>query len=85
MRLTYVWNVLTGRRPAQNYGRERGYGHHRQTYPRDNYDYDYDYYHDYVEDNQSNVIKPVPIWLCVFLVISYIIGGAFLFAGWEGW
>lgn len=30
-------------------------------------------------------IRPVPIWLCVFLVIGYIIAGAFLFAHWEGW
>ncbi|KAF4518698.1 hypothetical protein B566_EDAN013717 [Ephemera danica] len=29
--------------------------------------------------------KPVPIWLCVFLVLSYIIGGAFLFHHWEEW
>jgi len=29
--------------------------------------------------------RPVPIWLCAFLVISYIIGGAFLFSNWEGW
>jgi hypothetical protein len=27
----------------------------------------------------------VPIWLCVFLVVSYIFGGAFLFAEWEKW
>uniref|UniRef100_A0A1B6IXA6 Potassium channel domain-containing protein n=1 Tax=Homalodisca liturata TaxID=320908 RepID=A0A1B6IXA6_9HEMI len=64
-----------------DYGRERSYSHHRSH----DYDYDYDYYMDnYVEEN-TNVIKPVPIWLCVFLVISYIIGGAFLFAGWENW
>lgn len=30
-------------------------------------------------------VRPVPIWLCVFLVISYIIAGAFLFSSWEGW
>lgn len=29
--------------------------------------------------------KPVPIWLCVFLVLSYIIGGMFLFSKWEEW
>lgn len=29
--------------------------------------------------------RPVPIWLCVFLVISYIIAGAFIFHGWEHW
>lgn len=30
-------------------------------------------------------IKPVPIWLCVFLVIGYIVGGAWLFRQWEKW
>ena len=29
--------------------------------------------------------RPVPIWLCSFLVVSYIIGGAFLFHSWEEW
>ncbi|CAO1441973.1 unnamed protein product [Diamesa serratosioi] len=33
----------------------------------------------------SSFIRPVPIWLCVFLVVSYIIGGAFLFSRWEKW
>ncbi|XP_024083888.1 TWiK family of potassium channels protein 7-like isoform X2 [Cimex lectularius] len=36
------------------------------------------------EDVQPQV-RPVPIWLCVFLVVSYIIGGAFLFSDWEDW
>jgi Ion channel len=30
-------------------------------------------------------IKPVPIWLCVFLVIGYIIGGSHMFHTLEGW
>lgn len=30
-------------------------------------------------------VRPVPIWLCVFLVVSYIIFGAFLFSQWEHW
>lgn len=30
-------------------------------------------------------IKPVPIWLCVFLVIGYIVVGAVLFQQWEQW
>ncbi|XP_013173158.1 PREDICTED: uncharacterized protein LOC106121876 [Papilio xuthus] len=30
-------------------------------------------------------IKPVPIWLCVLLVASYIVAGTFLFKRWEGW
>ena len=33
----------------------------------------------------GSYIRPVPIWLCVFLVIGYIIGGAFLFTAWEKW
>lgn len=32
-----------------------------------------------------SVLRPVPIWLCVFLVVSYILGGAYLFAKWENW
>lgn len=35
-------------------------------------------------DHPSRV-RPVPIWLCVFLVVSYIIAGAFLFSQWENW
>ncbi|KOB65828.1 Uncharacterized protein OBRU01_17601 [Operophtera brumata] len=30
-------------------------------------------------------IKPVPIWLCVCLVASYIVAGTFLFKRWEDW
>ncbi|XP_055533596.1 uncharacterized protein LOC129723416 isoform X2 [Wyeomyia smithii] len=33
----------------------------------------------------SSIIRPVPIWLCVFLVVSYIIAGAFMFSKWENW
>ncbi|XP_052563533.1 uncharacterized protein LOC120429313 [Culex pipiens pallens] len=33
----------------------------------------------------SSVVRPVPIWLCVFLVVSYIIAGAFMFSKWEEW
>jgi hypothetical protein len=33
----------------------------------------------------NSYIKPVPIWLCVFLVIGYILGGAYMFHIWEGW
>ncbi|CAH1393005.1 unnamed protein product [Nezara viridula] len=42
-------------------------------------------YYDYSEETSSTPIKPVPIWLCVFLVVSYIVGGAFLFSDWEDW
>lgn len=31
------------------------------------------------------IVRPVPIWLCVFLVIGYILGGAYLFSQWEKW
>ncbi|XP_047098625.1 uncharacterized protein LOC124712373 [Schistocerca piceifrons] len=29
--------------------------------------------------------RPVPIWLCMFLVVTYIFCGAYLFHQWEGW
>ena len=40
-----------------------------------------DYYDDYVseEEMEDFSTKPVPIWLSIFLVIGYIVGGAFLF------
>lgn len=41
---------------------------------------------DWDNDNPPmSYIKPVPIWLCVFLVIGYIVGGAVLFQKWEEW
>ncbi|KAG5673413.1 hypothetical protein PVAND_003465 [Polypedilum vanderplanki] len=40
---------------------------------------------DYGDRPPASQIRPVPIWLCVFLVIGYIIGGGFLFQKWEGW
>ena len=65
-----------------------GFAVHRQTYV-DDLDYDNA---DYItsigggDDQDGNTaLKPVPIWLCVFLVVSYIFGGAFLFAEWETW
>jgi hypothetical protein len=36
-------------------------------------------------DMNNSAIRPVPIWLCVFLVIGYILGGAWLFREWEKW
>lgn len=38
-----------------------------------------------INGDTSNIVRPVPIWLCVFLVISYILGGAYLFSKWEKW
>lgn len=61
-----------------------GYG---PTKYLDEPDSDEDYYYEdgvAYEPGRAR-IKPVPIWLCVFLVVSYIIAGAFLFDAWEGW
>lgn len=35
--------------------------------------------------SEMPIVRPVPIWLCVFLVIGYIIGGAFYFHRSEPW
>ncbi|CAK9811482.1 Potassium channel subfamily K member 9 [Anthophora plagiata] len=59
-----------------------GYPTHRQMYV-DDFDSEYEYYTN--DDQERQPIKPVPIWLCVFLVVSYIFGGAFLFSAWEQW
>ncbi|KAK1130937.1 hypothetical protein K0M31_017242 [Melipona bicolor] len=59
-----------------------GFPLHRQVYV-DDFDSDYEYYAN--DDQERQPIKPVPIWLCVFLVVSYIFGGAFLFSAWEHW
>ncbi|XP_067015281.2 uncharacterized protein galene [Anabrus simplex] len=55
-------------------------------------DADYDDFMDYLDyeyedsySSQQNITKPVPIWLCVFLVVTYIFCGAYLFHQWEGW
>lgn len=62
-----------------------GFAVHRQTRLRqysddDSYINEFDSYGDL-----SPKDRPVPIWLCVFLVISYILAGAFLFSKWERW
>ncbi|XP_004525739.1 uncharacterized protein LOC101456448 [Ceratitis capitata] len=61
----------------------------RQVRRRPSYDYDDDScYGDDWSDYYGDISpkdRPVPIWLCVFLVISYILGGAALFAYWEKW
>ncbi|XP_017891152.1 uncharacterized protein LOC108631614 isoform X2 [Ceratina calcarata] len=57
-------------------------GFPRQVY-LDEFESDYDYYVN--DDQERQPIRPVPIWLCVFLVVSYIFGGAFLFSAWEHW
>lgn len=60
-----------------------GYGH-RSKY-LDDPESDEDYYEDDYYETGRVRIKPVPIWLCVFLVVSYILAGAFLFSEWEQW
>lgn len=55
----------------------------RQVYA-DEIDFDNEYY-SAAEDQEKQPTKPVPIWLCVFLVVSYIFGGAYLFSQWEDW
>lgn len=62
-----------------------GFAVHRQArlYIDDDEEFggdDWDHWSD-----QPSRVRPVPIWLCVFLVVSYIIAGAFLFSSWEGW
>ncbi|XP_075975356.1 potassium two pore domain channel subfamily K member galene isoform X3 [Anticarsia gemmatalis] len=44
-----------------------------------------DIYHPPSDVVAKEQIKPVPIWLCVFLVASYIVAGTFLFKRWESW
>ncbi|XP_012533821.1 uncharacterized protein LOC105835262 isoform X2 [Monomorium pharaonis] len=60
-----------------------GFAVHRQVYADDT-DFDYEY-SIAADDQERPPTKPVPIWLCVFLVVSYIFGGAYLFKEWEGW
>ncbi|XP_037940681.1 uncharacterized protein LOC119673472 [Teleopsis dalmanni] len=67
-----------------------GFAVARQVRRRPSYDYDDDSMYgddasDYYYGDVSPKDRPVPIWLCVFLVISYILGGASLFAHWEKW
>ncbi|XP_077299567.1 potassium two pore domain channel subfamily K member galene isoform X2 [Arctopsyche grandis] len=57
---------------------------HRQAKYMEDFDIEYAYEDGYYQSSKSQ-IKPVPIWLCVFLVVSYIIAGAFLFSHWEDW
>ncbi|XP_017770723.1 PREDICTED: uncharacterized protein LOC108558341 isoform X2 [Nicrophorus vespilloides] len=61
-----------------------GYGH-RSKYLDDPGSDDEYFYEEGSFDTGRVRIKPVPIWLCVFLVISYIFAGMFLFTFWEGW
>lgn len=49
--------------------------------------YEVEYYYD-ESDEEADIDysrKPVPILLSIILVVTYIVGGAFLFQMWEGW
>ncbi|KAJ8917299.1 hypothetical protein NQ315_002317 [Exocentrus adspersus] len=63
-----------------------GYGHPSKYLDDPDSDDEYydDYYDDYFDAGRART-KPVPIWLCVLLVVSYILAGAYLFTYWEGW
>ncbi|XP_066262092.1 uncharacterized protein galene isoform X1 [Euwallacea similis] len=61
-----------------------GYGQ-RTKYLDDPDSDEADEYSTYYESSGRDKPKPVPIWLCVFLVLSYILSGAYLFKSWEGW
>ncbi|CAB4058781.1 unnamed protein product [Lepeophtheirus salmonis] len=37
------------------------------------------------EDNFDFEKRSIPLWVCMFWVLSYVAGGAVLFSGWEGW
>lgn len=59
-----------------------GYGSRLTHYDEGSDD---EYYDDGTYEGGRSRIRPVPIWLCVFLVVSYIFAGAFLFHIWEEW
>lgn len=63
-----------------------GFAVHRQARLMESFDEEASAYGDEHIDYVSDVpVRPVPIWLCVFLVIGYIIGGAFYFHRTENW
>lgn len=63
-----------------------GFAIHRQARLMETFDEEAVMYDDELVDFVSDTrIRPVPIWLCVFLVIGYIIAGAFYFSRTENW
>ncbi|KAG5880703.1 hypothetical protein JTB14_024275 [Gonioctena quinquepunctata] len=61
-----------------------GYGHKSKYLDDPDSDMEYDYYDDNYDVIRTRT-KPVPIWLCVLLVVGYILAGAYLFKSWENW
>lgn len=63
-----------------------GFAIHRQArLVMESFDEEAGYDDDYVDYVTDAPVRPVPIWLCVFLVVSYIIAGAFYFKRTEKW
>lgn len=62
-----------------------GFAVHRQARLMESFDEEAGYDDDYTDYVSDTPVRPVPIWLCVFLVISYIIAGAFYFTRTENW
>lgn len=73
-------------RPSPRIMSPMGFAIHRQARLVESFDEEAgaldDEYVDFVSDAP---VRPVPIWLCVFLVIGYIIAGAFYFTRTENW
>lgn len=62
-----------------------GFAIHRQARLQ-HFDEEAMYDDDWIDyTSEMPIVRPVPIWLCVFLVIGYIIGGAFYFNHTESW
>lgn len=61
-----------------------GFAIHRQARLQ-HFDEEAMYDDEFVDYANEMPVRPVPIWLCVFLVIGYIIGGAFYFNHSEAW
>ncbi|XP_034943361.1 uncharacterized protein [Chelonus insularis] len=77
--LSYTSRVHKREAPSPRIMSPMGFAVHRQVYA-DDIEFD-----EYLTAVEEQTIKPVPIWLCVFLVVSYILGGAVLFTEWEKW
>ncbi|XP_074039791.1 potassium two pore domain channel subfamily K member galene isoform X2 [Leptinotarsa decemlineata] len=61
-----------------------GYAHKSKYLDDPDSDMEYDYYDDNYDVGRART-RPVPIWLCVLLVVGYILAGAYLFKSWENW
>lgn len=62
-----------------------GFAIHRQARLMESFDEEAGYDDECIDYVSDTPVRPVPIWLCVFLVIGYIIAGAFYFTRTENW